>query len=141
MNTLKFFNKTDLYEIQDIIQKLKDKKGIADFITFEYLLENWERIVACVVIGYGFTIWDYTNDLSTRSILQKIIDRVSPAVGKKINSVIQDIDREFLEATEQIPEPLENIPNPPTEIERMLYFRKPKNVGKEFKESLEKMGL
>lgn len=140
MKRINIVSKPQLVEIQEVIRKLKKERGIAEHISFEYLLSNWEKIVLCVVAGYGFTIWDYTNDLSVRVILQDIIDRVSPAVAEKISSVIQDLDREFIDATEPIFQPLQNVTDTPTDVERMLYFRKPKKLEEEMKAAIERMG-
>ncbi len=71
-------------------------------ITLEHLFAEWEKFVKEVEDGYELTIYDYTNDLTIRGLIQEIIEGV-PHAGDAIEKAVQGLDERFTEATH--PEP------------------------------------
>lgn len=70
------------------------------------MLEKWSCLVDEIVEGYVLTIYDYTNDLTTRQLLQDIGDSLQGALAERFGAAIGTIDERFLAATEPALSPL-----------------------------------
>jgi hypothetical protein len=66
------------------------------------LLRGWSDLVRQVERGYEFSIYDYTNDLSVRDRLERVVAGASPQHQR----ALADADRRFTAATEESPRPL-----------------------------------
>jgi hypothetical protein len=54
--------------------------------TVRDLLRKWSVFVHEVERGYALTIYDYENDLDVRSILQRVLEIVPPALRARLQS-------------------------------------------------------
>lgn len=125
------FTKSEEALIKAITQKFSNRAKHK--ITFEKLIHKWICVVKGVKQGfYPFCIADYANDLSSRELIQKIIDSAPYTTAKKIKYLIKDIDQTYLDFTVSLTTPFQMIQHP-NKIEKMLYFRKPKKMNDEFK--------
>lgn len=75
-------------------------------ISLDYLVEGWQTFVVEVEKGYNASIYDYTNDLSGRDLLQELASQVPGSVVSKLMEVIQPWDTRFVAATREIQYPL-----------------------------------
>ena len=87
-----------------------------------YWLERWAKFVSEVEEGYGFTIYDYADDLSVHWILEDIMKEGPDSLRRKLEAWLEPWDNRFFAATRPVvnplgPEPLgllhriERIPN------------------------------
>lgn len=61
-----------------------------------YLLKKWGSFVQKSEDGYSLTYSDYTNDLSTRGIIQRLINNLlDKDLAKKISSYLEPFDKKF----------------------------------------------
>lgn len=81
-------------------------------ITLPYLLSRWSKFITEVEEGYQMSIYEYTNDLSTRNLLQKIVDQCpSLEVSRKLLETIIELDARFTKVTRKIEKNLINQTN------------------------------
>jgi hypothetical protein len=72
-------------------------------ITFTYLLEKWAQFVKTVELGCDDSIYEYTNDLGVRDLLEDVLNGCPPPLRVSLTDVLYDWDTRFLNATEQWP--------------------------------------
>ena len=102
--------------------------------TLYSLLTKWEEFVISVERGYRFSIYDYTNDLSVRDILQRIIDQCPLALRHKICSAINTYDEQFKTITIEKSEPIYKLKADPS---FWWWYRVPKYPGAELQNDLD----
>jgi hypothetical protein len=70
------------------------------------LLQDWNRLVTEVERGYDDSIYEYTNDISVRDRLERVIARASPGLRAQLEGAVAEDDRRFAAATEEAARPL-----------------------------------
>jgi len=98
------------------------------------LLKGWIDFVAQVEEGYLLGGEDYTNDLTKRDILARIMRSVTPSLVAKLEAVIDPWDRRFQQATHPMKQPWRLSPG---HIDRLgglpwWYERFPRRLTGEF---------
>lgn len=98
------------------------------------LLKGWIDFVAQVEEGYVLGGEDYTNDLTKRDILARIMRSVTPSLVAKLEAVIDPWDRCFQQATHPMKQPWRLSPG---HIDRLgglpwWYERFPRKLTGEF---------
>jgi hypothetical protein len=99
-------------------------------ITLSSLLDNWENFVSEVEEGYNDSIYEYTNDLSARNLLQLLVENSSLAFRNKLIGVLQGLDERFKQATEESNYLVLNIQK---KSQGWWWFRIPIKMGPELK--------
>jgi hypothetical protein len=74
------------------------------------LLQDWSRLVTEVERGYDDSIYEYTNDISVRDRLERVIARASPGLRAQLEGAVAEDDRRFAAATEEAARPLGTSP-------------------------------
>jgi hypothetical protein len=77
------------------------------------LLGDWQRFVTAVERGYDDSIYEYTNDLSVRDVLERVIAGASPGLRAQLEAETAEHDRRFEAATEEAARPLSAREDPP----------------------------
>lgn len=107
-------------------------------LSFDGLLNRWTEFVAAVERGYQESIYEYANDLSTRSLLDEITREVSESARLEIAASLEATDRRFYEATREV----EKAICPATaKGERPWCYRVPNRLLGELKEDLRAEGI
>jgi hypothetical protein len=106
--------------------------------TIGSLVATWAKFVQEVERGYECSIYDYTNDLSTRDLLDEVIDSVPVTLGKEIEEELQQWDDRYRLATRPSDKPL--FPGPDV-AQRPRWRRIPRNLRGELLEDLRSEGL
>ena len=70
------------------------------------LLQDWSRFVTEVERGYDDSIYEYTNDLSVRDRLERVIAGASPGLRGQLEGTLAADDKRFEAATEEAARPL-----------------------------------
>jgi hypothetical protein len=86
------------------------------------LVVGWDDFVERVERGYSLTIYDYTNDLGTRNLLEHLCHSVTSELARRIRAELKDTDERFRSATVEYP----RATVPAAEPDRWWYFRRPK---------------
>jgi hypothetical protein len=68
-------------------------------LSYERLLAAWESLVREVEQGYPATIDDYTNDLTSRDLLQEIVGACDESLREELTASIEPLDERFRRAT------------------------------------------
>src|SRR2546423_1000312 len=63
-------------------------------------LNQWRDFVNRVHIGYPLGVYDYTNELSKRDILQRFVETLSGGLQGKVVNEVKVIDDRFIDETE-----------------------------------------
>ena len=70
------------------------------------LLQKWGRFVTAVERGYDDSIYEYTNDLSVRDRLERVVTGASPGLRAPLEGALAPDDGRFEAATEEAARPL-----------------------------------
>jgi hypothetical protein len=70
------------------------------------LLHEWQRFVTAVERGYDDSIYEYTNDLSVRDRLERVVAGAGPGLRAQLERTLAADDARFEAATEEAPRPL-----------------------------------
>lgn len=122
--------------MEPILAAMSQKAGHA--LTVPLLLEIWDNFVSDVDEGYNNSIYEYTNDLSVRDLLQTIIDNSPLALRDKLIAALQILDERFRKATKESNRSL--LPDQ-EKSQAWWWFRVPTKFGTELKNDLQMEGL
>lgn len=67
--------------------------------SFRELVAGWETFVRQVERGYDDSIYEYTNDLSIRDRLQRVLAAAPPDLARKAEDLLRPADERFHAAT------------------------------------------
>ena len=70
------------------------------------LLRRWSAFVTQVERGYDESIYEYTNDLSVRDVLDRALNGAGPTLRAKLEGALAADDRRFEAATQESARPL-----------------------------------
>ncbi len=102
------------------------------------LLRKWVDFVRQVQAGYDFSIYDYTNDLSARDLLEEKVRRLSPAEAAAVREELLAWDGRFEEATRPSLRP---VAPGVTDREGSWWFRVPCKLSEELAADLRSEGV
>ncbi len=74
-------------------------------LTLSGLISRWEGFATQVQEGYDDSIYEYTNDLSIRDLLQEISDACNAPLREKILRSLDYYDEHFRKATTEAARP------------------------------------
>jgi len=107
-------------------------------LSLDNLIEKWRRFVIETEQGYEDSIYEYTNDLSIRDILEEVLLYAPQSLRGKLAKEIEIWDIRFQKATVEAEKPLVsrlscNLP--------WWWFRIPKKLAGELEADLREMGI
>ncbi len=121
----------DAKSLSNILAKYSERANYS--ITLDLLLDKWRSFVAQVELGYSESIYEYKNDLSTRTILQEIINEIDESLRNRLSEELQTWDERFMSATKDAIKPF----HLDVVIEKYPWiFRIPEIMGEELKQDL-----
>lgn len=91
-------------ELAGLLAGLAERSGRAD--SLGAMLRDWSGFVTQVERGYDDSIYEYTNDLSVRDRLERIVAGAGPGLRAKLAAALAADDRRFDAATEEHTRPL-----------------------------------
>ena len=68
-------------------------------LTLSLLVDRWKKFVFDVEEGYDDSIYEYTNDISIRDLLQGVVDKCPLVLCNKLIKSLQIWDDRFKKAT------------------------------------------
>ena len=93
-------NPEELKIIEPILKSLSTRAKQS--LSLPTLINKWNTFVISVERGYSDSIYDYTNELSVRDLLQTLIDASPKEIHKKIKGAVIPLDVRFKSASKQI---------------------------------------
>lgn len=75
-------------------------------LSLTQLLDGWQRLVTQVEQGYEDSIYEYTNDLSVRDLLDQVLLQAPQTLRSKILVRIEPWDDRFRAATVSVERPI-----------------------------------
>ncbi len=118
--------------LEPVLSSLSQKARYT--LTLPLLLERWENFVNKVEDGYDESIYEYTNDLSIRDLLQIVIDNSPLILRNKLIGTLQVWDERFVKSTEKSEHPV--LPGK-KKSQTWWWFRVPVRPGSELKNDLQ----
>ena len=91
-------------ELAGLLAELAERSGRED--SLDAMLRRWRDFVARVERGYDDSIYEYTNDLSVRDLLERVVQGAGPGLRAKLEAALAEDDRRFEAATEEGARPL-----------------------------------
>jgi hypothetical protein len=122
-----------------IVEVLSDRAKHQHPCSLTQLLHKWSHFVAQVERGYEASIYEYTNDLSTRDLLEEIILQAPQTLHDKFIEAVQPWDQRFEKVTWKAKHPV--LPVVEGNVPCQWWFRVPKHLGKELKADLHAEGI
>jgi hypothetical protein len=117
---------------EEVLREFQARSKSATRPSIASLIKKWTEFTVEVEKGYELTIYDYTNDLSSRDLLQELSDR-DPQVKEEIMAVIEPADKRFMLATRQS----DGVLRPSASPDEWWWHRLPKKQGGELKRDLD----
>src|SRR6266853_5852883 len=71
-------------------------------LTLEHLLAQWTRIAERMQSLYDMSLNDFLNDVSTRDVLQELIERLSHTSRTRLAAMLEPIDATFKSGTVEV---------------------------------------
>lgn len=91
-------------ELARLLAELAERSGRAD--SLDAMLRRWSDFVTQVARGYDDSIYEYTNDLSVRDRLERVVQGAGPGLRAKLEGGLAEGDRRFEATTEESARPL-----------------------------------
>jgi len=115
-----------------VLQKLSARARHT--LTLSGLLQRWQDFVLQIEQGYQDSIYEYTNDLSVRDLLEEVLKEVPQTLQKELTQLIRPWDARFDNATKKTRRPV--LPHIGQESLSWWWFRVPKHLGEELEADL-----
>lgn len=106
-------------------------------VSLEGLIADWDALARHVAHGYDGSIYEYANDLSSRTALETLMAAAPAALAKKIAARIARADAQFRAGTREATAPAQPG-KPKTE---WWFWRIPSACGDELRADLEAGGI
>lgn len=130
------FTVTEYETIKKAIKELTGEN--IQTLTLNKIINSWENFIVQIEKGYVDSIYEYTNDLSVRNLIQKIIEKVPPEIKHKLLTKVKALDDKFLLITYEIDKPLGIGYNKQSEY---WWYRLPINISEELEDDLKSQGF
>lgn len=115
-----------------LLREFQERSKSATRPSVASLVAKWTDFTASVEEGYELTIYDYTNDLSSRDLLRELLDR-DPESREEILATTEPVDKRFMLATCQA----DGVLRPGAGPEEWWWHRLPRKQVGELKKDLE----
>ena len=126
----------ELRAVESVLSPLSERAKFS--LSLDRLLQRWDEVVTQVERGYADSIYEYTNDLATRDVIQKLLSSVSEHLRSKLTALVKIGDDRFYEATCKVDRGLTGGKN---SEEHPWWFRIPRHAGKELENDLRSEGF
>ena len=120
------------------LQEIQRRTSAKTTTTLERLVHRWSRFIEEIERGYKLSIYDYTNDLCVRDILDDLIELVPESLREEILTELSPWDDRYRLATKPSTVPL--LPGEDV-IGRARWHRVPRVLDGELKDDLISEGV
>jgi hypothetical protein len=74
--------------------------------SLDTVVAKWQSFVVETESGYKLTIYDYTNDLSARNLIEELMGALSESGRSRLAALVAPIDKRFRKASRRVSKPL-----------------------------------
>jgi hypothetical protein len=127
-NTLRLSG-DDLRDVTTILSGWSARRRLP--VSLDGLITKWQEFVHAVELGYDYTIYDYTNDLTVRDMLEEVTEAIHEPSRSRLTAIIAPLDERFLAVTRPVSTPLLVAP-----VERVWWYRVPRVLVGELEQDL-----
>jgi hypothetical protein len=85
--------------LRDLEREYSQRHGLSCKIDTDRLVLDWEDFVDAVVRGYDGLAEDYARDLSTRDVIEELMELASPRTKAFLRRFVDPADERFRDAT------------------------------------------
>lgn len=117
---------------EEVLREFQERSKSATRPSIASLVKKWREFTVKVEEGYELTIYDYTNDLASRDLLQELSDR-DPQSREEILAMTEPVDKRFMLATRQA----DGVLRPGASPDEWWWHRLPKKQVGELKKDLD----
>jgi hypothetical protein len=101
------------------------------------MVAAWRALSDVIERGYQLTVYDYTNELSVRNLLDEVLEVIpTGSVRSWLEGAIQKSDDRYREVTHEVAEPISGGRDV-----QWWYWRVPNRIEGELAEDLDSDGL
>lgn len=129
-------NEEERERLANLAKELSD--GVEPVPYLEELMSSWKTFIIHVENGYDLYREDYTYDLSSRGILNGIIEELGGRPGKQISDWLIEWDDRFYAATSESKKPVHRLSS--DRDTAPWNFRIPKKLLPDLKADLKDLG-
>jgi hypothetical protein len=125
---------------EQLIKELDDRRETARkgslVITLTWAINQWQKFIEEIKGGYTLTVYDYTNDLSDRDIIEEYLAELSEPLRGKILTIVMPLDEQFRGLTNETDKVLMSQSAVAYSDMPWWYHRIPKKLVGELKEDI-----
>jgi hypothetical protein len=132
------FSQEGQRRLHGVLREISRRSGRKDLVSLNELVAGWEHFVRSVEAGYDDCIYEYTNDLSIRGLLESVIQKLDSESRTQLVAAIDSLDQRFRSATNQSVRPV--APGVVPE-DGWWWYRIPNKLPDEIAEDLRSEGL
>ena len=134
INTM--FTDKELQLLNSITEMFSIRAKHAKGKAFDEFMGQWYGFIISVEKGYTLSIYDYTNDLSLRDLIDELEGQIPESLRKKVISVVDPWDKRFENETNILQQPIHRKKDSP-----WWWYRIPKKLIGELEEDIKSSGL
>lgn len=98
------FSDAERDQLERVLSILRQRDWRAE--SWSSLVEEWRSFVRDVGNGYDLTIYDFTNDLSVRDIIEAVLEQLPTSLSAALAEQVDAVDAGFKAVTRSVPRPL-----------------------------------
>lgn len=137
MEVLRHLSLEEAHALKEILTSLSERAKQP--LSLNQLLRQWRDFVVRIERGYKDSIYEYSNELSVRNLLEEILHHVTPSLREELLRLIKPWDERFDKATSEVARPLSS--KSMQGVTHRWWFRIPKHFGREFEGDLRSEGI
>jgi hypothetical protein len=129
-------------ELEATVAQERDAGRVGRHVTFMRLLGSWRALVEQVEMGYEDSVYEYANDVDSRSILGRVAESAPQRSSEALLAWLRPWDERYEAATVRAAAPFHGRPDPDSPYAASpWHWRIPRRLLGELKADLEDMGL
>ncbi len=124
--------------LNQILTELSEQNKHPRPLSLDRLLQRWEYFVSKVERTYNDSIYEYTNELSIRDIIEDMLSRSPDPLRDKVMALVQEDDNRFAEVTRPLQKTI--CRSAKQREDYWWWLRIPKKLSKELENDLRSEG-
>lgn len=129
-------------ELEAVVTRMRNAREVAQHVTLIGLLDAWRGLVEQVESGYQECVYEYANDVDSRSVLERVASTGSPEAREALLAWLRTWDERYDEATVRASKPFHGRADPNSPYAASpWHWRIPRRLVGHLKANLEDMGI
>lgn len=94
-----YLDENEVSKLTALERQYNQESNTSNF-SLEVFVDKWRNFAAQIKEGYQLSVYDYTNDLSVRTALERFLQGIPTELRDKILEEVQGVDEDFRSVTE-----------------------------------------